>query len=179
MTTQSHLTCRCLLTAQRLLTGRPTSRKMPGLSLLEVVLSLAILSVAAAYLAQSMFLATENAIRAQKLSQAELIAESVMNQIVSGVLPAQPVNWAGYRTPNPFGPGSSLTGNSQWVYSISNVATEVQGMVGVQVAVQQIQSGGTPSDQPDFIVTRWIIDPNLGLDTPPAVGVATGTESSP
>jgi prepilin-type N-terminal cleavage/methylation domain-containing protein len=152
---------------------------MPGLSLLEVVLSLAILSVAAAYLAQSMFLATENAIRAQKLSQAELIAESVMNQIVSGVLPAQPVNWAGYRTPNPFGPGSSLTDNSQWVYSISNVATEVQGMVGVQVAVQQIQSGGTPSDQPDFIVTRWIIDPNLGLDTPPAVGVATGTESSP
>jgi len=150
-----------------------------GLSLLEVVLSLAILSVAAAYLAQSMFLATENAIRAQRLSQAELIAESVMNQIVSGVLPAQPVNWAGYRTPNPFGPGAILSDDSQWVYSINNVATEVQGLVGVQVAVQQVQNGAVPKNQPDFVLTRWMIDPNLGLDTPPVPSIATGTEGTP
>ncbi len=139
-----------------------------GLSLLEVVLSLAILSVAAAYLAQSMFLASENAIRAQRMSQAELVAESVVNQIVAGVLPAQPVNWASYASPNPFGTGAQAMSHRQWVYSISNVGTEVQGMVGIQVSVQEVRENQPIENLPDLTVIRWIIDPSLGLDTPPA-----------
>lgn len=137
-----------------------------GLSLLEVVLALAILSVAAAYLAQSMHLAVENAIRSQTNTEAELIAESVMNQVVAGFLPAQPVNWTGYVSPNPFGGTAQGAAGSQWLYSIQNVPTEVQGMVGIQVSVMQVRPGREMTDQPDLAITRWIIDPNLGLDMP-------------
>lgn len=155
----------------------PSPTAKTGLSLLEVVLSLAILSVAAAYLAQSVFLATENAIRSQELTQAELVAESLMNQIVAGVLPAQSVNWVSYNTPNPLGAGATNSELRNWVYSISNVRTEVQGMIGVQIAVQQVNPGETPSQQPTLTVTRWIIDPSLGLDQPPAATNPAGTSS--
>jgi prepilin-type N-terminal cleavage/methylation domain-containing protein len=152
----------------------PGSRSA-GLSLLEVVLALAILSVAAAYLAQSMYLAVENAIRSQANTEAELIAESIMNQVVAGFLPAQPVNWTGYASPNPFGSSSQAAGGSQWLYAIQNAPTEVQGMIGIQVSVIQVRPGREMTGQPDLSITRWIIDPNLGLDTPqnPAMPGAT------
>jgi general secretion pathway protein I len=149
-----------------------------GLSLLEVVLALAILSVAAAYLAQSMYLAAENAIRAQANTEAELIAESVINQVVAGFLPAQPVNWTSYVSPNPFGSGAQASSSgAQWLYSIQNVPAEVQGMIGIQVSVMQLQPGQEMRDRPDLSISRWIIDPSLGLDVPQnqtASGVPSG-----
>jgi prepilin-type N-terminal cleavage/methylation domain-containing protein len=137
-----------------------------GLSLLEVVLALAILSVAAAYLSQSMYLAVENAIRSQANTEAELIAESVMNQVVAGFLPAQPVTWSSYGSPNPFGNSRLTSGGTQWLYSIQNMPTEVQGMIGIQVSVVQVRPGREINEQTDLTIIRWIIDPNLGLDTP-------------
>jgi general secretion pathway protein I len=161
---------------QRSLLQQPT--RSSGLSLLEVVLALAILSVAAAYLAQSMYLAAENAIRAQANTEAELIAESVINQVVAGFLPAQPVNWTSYVSPNPFGSGAQASSSgAQWLYSIQNVPAEVQGMIGIQVSVMQLQPGQEMRDRPDLSISRWIIDPSLGLDVPQnqtASGVPSG-----
>lgn len=58
-----------------------------GISLMEVVLALAILGIASAYLSQAMQIAAQNAVQAQRLTQAELVAESVMNQVIAGVIP--------------------------------------------------------------------------------------------
>ena len=131
-----------------------------GISLMEVVLALAILGIASAYLAQAMQIAAQNAIRAQRLTQAELVAESVMNQVIAGVIPAEPANWSPY---------TSAISSGNWNYSLSIVATEMQGTIGIQVGVQEQVVGAAIGLQPaDLIVTRWIIDPSLGLDTPPA-----------
>ena len=140
-----------------------------GLSLLEVVLALAILAMAAAYLSQSMHLAAHNATRAQELTQAELIAESVMNQIIGGVLSNQPVGWTPY---------VDIEGQSEWVYQVQNVPCELEGMIGLQVAVQKLdpQAGLVETDV-DLFVNRWIIDPTLGLDVPPTE-TEEGMESS-
>ena len=137
-----------------------------GISLLEVVLALSILAVAAAYLAQSTHLASENAIRAQTLTQAELVAESVMNQIVAGLLPAQPTGWTPFAPPNPLGAGALAASHAQWLYQIQNVGSEMPGMVGVQVGVVQARPGRELTGQPDLYINRWIIDPSLGLDMP-------------
>ncbi len=145
-----------------------------GLSLLEVVLALAILAVAAAYLAQSMHLAVENATRAQRLSRAETIAESVMNQIVAGYLPVQAVSWTPVQPPNPFGPSGQAADSEQWLYSIQNVQTEVPGMLGVQVGVRQFNPNGPQDIQPDLVINRWITDPQLGLDVPPDTSTTSG-----
>jgi prepilin-type N-terminal cleavage/methylation domain-containing protein len=131
-----------------------------GISLMEVVLALAILGIASAYLSQAMQIAAQNAIRAQRLTQAELVAESVMNQVIAGVIPAQAVNWTAY---------SSATSSGAWNYSLAIVPTEMQGTLGIQVSVQEQVLGVTPDMQPaDLVATRWIIDPTLGLDAPPA-----------
>ncbi|QDV22982.1 type IV pilus modification PilV family protein [Aureliella helgolandensis] len=136
-----------------------------GLSLLEVVLALTILAIASAYISQGMRIATQNALKAQRITQAEMVAESVMNQVIAGVIPAQPVTWTDYLSPS----GMSLAAQQGWMYQILSVPSEVTGMVGIQVAVQYADpnSGGFNESSYDLSVNRWMIDPTLGLDTPP------------
>jgi prepilin-type N-terminal cleavage/methylation domain-containing protein len=149
-----------------------------GISLLEVVLALAILAVASAYLAQSMNIAAINALRAENQTQAENIAESVMNQVVAGVLSTQSVSWVAYSNPNPFGSAAVLNSDSQWMYTISSFSSEVQGMIAVQISVNEIINGQADDGKADYTVTRWIIDPSLGLDTPPAEDSSTTSSST-
>ncbi|RMF41985.1 MAG: prepilin-type N-terminal cleavage/methylation domain-containing protein, partial [Planctomycetota bacterium] len=134
------------------------ARLRRGLSLLEVILALAVLAMASAYLAQSMQLAADNAIKSRRISEAELVAESVVAQVVAGVIPAQPVTWTPYYT---------SYSDGQWVYQLTLVPTEVQGMLGLQVSVQQSDASVNNPGRYDLVVNRWIVDPQLGLDTPP------------
>lgn len=138
-----------------------------GFSLLEVVLALTILAMATAYLAQAMNIATTNALRAERLTQAELVAESVMNQVIAGVIPSQPVTWTQYISAGQQGMGQQGTGMKQWMYQLQSVQTEMEGMIGIQIAVQEVSADGLMRSDYDFFVNRWIIDPALGLDTPP------------
>jgi prepilin-type N-terminal cleavage/methylation domain-containing protein len=153
-----------------------------GISLLEVVLALAILAVASAYLAQSMHIATENALRAESQTQAEMVAESVMSQVVAGLLSTQGVTWTPYANPNPFGSAAAFSDpDSQWMYMVTTMSTEVQGMLCVQVGVKEIVTGQPDDGRIEFYFNRWIIDPSLGLDTPPTTdttGTGTGTSST-
>jgi hypothetical protein len=134
---------------------------------LEVVLALAILAVATAYLSQATHLATENAVRARTISHAEIIAESVVNQIIAGVLPAQSASWANYTSPNAMNRLSAGSpSDSQWMYQVQIAGTEVSGMINLQVGVIQARPGRELGNQADLYVQRWMIDPQLGLDKP-------------
>jgi hypothetical protein len=46
-------------------------------------------------------------------------------------------------------------------------------MIGLQVAVMEATEGR--AQVADFYINRWIIDPNLGLDTPPSTDETSGT----
>jgi prepilin-type N-terminal cleavage/methylation domain-containing protein len=159
---------------------KPIASSRRGISLLEVVLALAILAMASAYLAQSMHIATENALRAESQTQAEMVAESVMSQVVSGLLSTQGVTWTPYSNPNPFGSAAAFSDpNSQWMYMVTTMSTEVQGMLCVQVGVKEIVTGQPDDGKIEFYFNRWIIDPSLGLDTPPTTDTtSTGTGTS-
>ena len=129
-----------------------------ALSLLEVILALAILGVACTFMAQAMRLATDNAMAAQRQAQAELAAESVLSQVVAGIIPMEPSSaWV------PVGTSSST---SNWSYMIGQVNCEVENMVGVQIMVKDMSNQDTTTPA-DLSVIRWMIDPALGLDTPP------------
>ena len=128
-----------------------------AISLLEVILALSILAFSAAYLAQSMNLATEAALDSQDKIRAELVAESVLSQVVAGVIPSDPVTWTSFQ---------SATGVSEWLYSIQNVPAEFDGMVGFQIAVKHSRQVADTAAY-ELFVNRWIIDPALMLDTPP------------
>lgn len=139
-----------------------------AISLLEVVLALAILAVATAYLSQATHLATENAVRARTISQAEIVAESVVNQIIAGVLPAQPTSWTNYSSPNALNRLSAGSpSDSQWMYQVQISGAEFSGMINLQVGVIQARPGRELGGQADLSIQRWMIDPQLGLDKPP------------
>ncbi|HAC92606.1 MAG TPA: hypothetical protein DCF63_18540 [Planctomycetaceae bacterium] len=144
-----------------------TATRRSAISLLEVVLALAILAVATAYLSQATHLATENAGRARTISHAEIIAESVVNQIIAGVLPAQSASWTNYTSPNAMNRLSAGSpSDSQWMYQVQISGTEVSGMINLQVGVIQARLGRELGNQADLYVQRWMIDPQLGLDKP-------------
>ena len=65
-----------------------------GFSLLEIVLALAILAGALAALGEVMRLGDQNAEAAGDETQAELLAESVMSELVVGARPLENVNGA-------------------------------------------------------------------------------------
>ena len=135
-----------------------------GLTLLEVILALSILGIACAFMAQGMQMATTNAIAAQRQAQAELAAESVMSQVIAGVIPMQP---SGAWTPV----GTSMS-SSSWSYMLQLVPCEVENMVGIEIAVRD-DAEQDLTRPADLTVTRWVIDPALGLDTPPDTTGAT------
>ncbi len=70
--------------------------------------------------------------------------------------------------------GSFSRGN--WYYKLDTVTAERPNMIGLRLAITDI------IDSPDgvkelFYVVRWVIDPSLGLDTPPTTD-ATGAANS-
>lgn len=135
-----------------------------GLSLLEVVLALAILAVSAALLAQITRQATDNALSAQKLAQAQMLCESKMAEVLVGAIPMEPLDW----TLNEDG---SLPG--QWYYRLETSTTERENMIGLRLAVTDNPNPATGSPELFFIV-RWVIDPTLGLDSAPSSDPMSG-----
>lgn len=140
-----------------------------GLSLLEVVLALAILGAAGAMLAQSMQVATDAGMQARDQALAELLAESKLSEVIAGAYPPnQNTDWM---------PIETVVEPGRWHFKIVGQPTLTDGMLGVQVWVTddpQMQK-----ERPlQVMLTRWMIDPNMGLDTLPEDTSTTGTSST-
>jgi len=119
-----------------------------GFSLLEVVLALAILAGALAALGEVMRLGDENAAAAADEAQAEMLAESVMSEILVGARPLASVD----------GAVLPLVDDPQWSLSIAVQPTEYQELVAVQIAVaQQLPPEQDPA-RCDLI--RWVPNPD-------------------
>jgi type II secretion system protein I len=153
----------------------PYKKTRSALSLLEVVLALAILGAAGAMLAQSMQVATDAGLQARDQAVAELLAESKMSEVIAGAFPPnQSSDWM---------PVVTTVDPGKWYFRIQSQPALVQGMLMIQVQITddpQMQK-----ERPlQFILTRWMIDPSLGLDTPPedssstTSGTGSGTGSS-
>jgi len=149
--------------------SRAASRS--GISLLEVVLSLAILAMSAGILAQISWTATDNGLIANRLATSQILAESKMAEIVTGAIPLQgAVGWT---------PITDVVPNGSWYYQVQTVTATRPNMVGVRLSITD--EAGMTENREMFFVVRWMIDPSLGLDTLPtttATAGANGTSSS-
>ena len=93
-----------------------------------------------------------------------------MNQVIAGVIPNKPVTWTNYH---------NSTGLTEWLYELRSIPTEIDGMVGLQVAVQKSDPNvGLVQAQCDLFANRWIIDPALDLDVPPEPSEQEATSES-
>jgi len=130
-----------------------------GFTLLEIILSLAILAGSLAALGEVIRLADLNSSMGGDETQAQIIASTVMDELISGYRPAEAVNRAVY----------DETMDAPWVYSVSIEQTAYEELVAVRVLVeQQTESQLQPVR---FELVRWLPNPDF---TP----AETGEEST-
>lgn len=99
----------------------------PAFTLLEVILALVILGAAMAIFGEVMQLANQNAVDSQAETQAQLLASSVMDEILAGVIDDSPANRQPLET----------EGDVRWIYSVSSGTSTVTGVYPVIVEVEQ------------------------------------------
>ena len=119
-----------------------------GFTLLEVILSLAILAGSLAALGEVMRSADRSASTAEDETQAQILAASVMDELLSGSRELTTVDHAAFNT----------TDDPPWVYSIEIEQTTYDELVAVRVRVEQDID---PRLQPaKFELVRWLPNPD-------------------
>ena len=145
-------------------------RSRSAMSLLEVVLALAILAMSAAILATIAKTATDNGLIAHRLATAQILAESKMAEVVTGAIALEGVGgWM---------PITDTVPKGTWYYQLQTEAAARKDMIGVRLSVSD--QAGVDENKEVFYIVRWMIDPNLGLDTMPSQSGAgsSGTSGS-
>ena len=144
--------------------GRPVRT---AFSLLEVILALAILTMAIAVLGELARLGMRSASYARDMTQAQLLCESKMAQIASGmILPETEIDV-------PFEPDDLIDPYEEctWVYSVETAEAEETGVIAVRVTVSKLGSTSlglaSPSRPINFALVRWIVDPQIELSATP------------
>jgi len=145
---------------------REHATRRPGFTLLEIVLALAILAGALAALGEVMRLADQNAELTEGETQAQVLAESVMAELLSGARPLSTVNGAVF----------NLDTEPRWEYWVALEPTERRELLLMRVAVAQQLP---PEMQPArYELVRWVLNPDyLPSQTQETSSTTSGTET--
>jgi prepilin-type N-terminal cleavage/methylation domain-containing protein len=119
-----------------------------GFTLLEIILSLAILAGSLAALGEVMRLADRNASLSRDETDAQIIATSIMDELIAGYRALTPVN---QMVLNP-------DISPPWLYSIAVDQTQYTELIALRVLVeQQLDSELAPAR---FELIRWMMNPD-------------------
>lgn len=129
-----------------------------GLSLLEVVLAFAILAVSFSMLGQLVTSGYRNAREAESMTEAQMIAQNVMEEFALGMLPPNPA--AGVPVSMDNGMLMQLQEAPRWEYSIDWEPAPVDGLVMVLVRVSRANVDQAMYYD-SFELARWMPDPML------------------
>ncbi len=140
-----------------------------GFSLLEVILALAITTVALSAIGSIITGALERTHEGADLVMAQLLCESISAQIAAGVLPADPVMgvpvmqaWAEAMAD----PIATVDQEDDWLYSVQIVPLAADApLPGTMVALEVSVYQNRPQDPypVTYRMTRWIRDPGASL----------------
>jgi prepilin-type N-terminal cleavage/methylation domain-containing protein len=134
----SHLPRRVLLSSIR-----DHSRDSRAFTLIEVILALVILGGALAIFGEVMQLANSNAVDARAETQAQLLASSVMDEILAGVQDDSPVSRQQLVVADEIG----------WLYSVEVGTSDIEGVYPLIVTVEQdLEAQFNPVK---FRLVRW------------------------
>ncbi len=126
-----------------------------GFSLLEILLALAILGGSLAVLSQIVGIGGDSASSARDLAFCRLLCQAKLAEtLVSGLtpvaVPSTPIAAPDQSSDTPF------------FYTLELAPAPVQGMLALRVSVQAMTSDQSMPTA-TYSITRWIIDPALGL----------------
>ncbi len=140
----------------------PTANRR-GLTLLEVILALAILAGAVAVLSQLSWSGLEHARLAGDTVAAQLMAESLMAELMAGIHPLesvydQPVEQLSFDgQPAP----AAESDPGRWLATIEVSPAPIGGMLHVAVTVRDATSTGRAAES---TLVRWRIDPEREVE---------------
>jgi len=124
-----------------------------GFTLMEVIISLAVLGMSMAAIGALVRIGGQNATRARILTTAQFLADSKLSEIKSGIIsptPSGPIPFLATETMEPF----------QYTIQIEDI--DSQGMLmGVRIIVEYIPEDASSAFQ--HSLTTWMIDPAIEL----------------
>ncbi|MCL2349699.1 MAG: type II secretion system GspH family protein [Planctomycetaceae bacterium] len=139
------------------------SQNRRGLTLLEMIISLVILSGAVAVLVGLSRTGSINAASARDTTQAQLLCESLMSQVETGIIPLEPV----FEQPvNDFPDSGAINtynaNDYKWIYSLEVNTLDENGLLEIIVTVSQFQSAPPQTASAKRPVScrlvRWMLD---------------------
>lgn len=137
-----------------------------GFSLMEVLLSTAILVGSSVALIELATIGRKQASAAYDLNRAQLLCQSKLDEIVAGIVPLRTVE------------SQEFEDDSEWLYSVEQTPLMAQQLIEVKVTVFQPENVAKKAQR--FSLVRWMPDT---AKTPPdamAPGPVTGRpESAP
>jgi prepilin-type N-terminal cleavage/methylation domain-containing protein len=133
--------------------------KRDGFSLLELMLALAILGGSLAILSRIVDTGVSAAIESRSLAQARMACQAKLSELLldaaSGIQPQAVVS-----VPiEPFDSSSTSPMN----YSVDVGAAPIDGLLMIRVTVQ-VQNDSASASLASCSLTRWLVDPALGLE---------------
>ena len=135
-------------------------RREGGFTLLEVILSLAILTGAIAVLGELARVGIANADYTHELTKAQLLCEGKMAEITSGITFSDPVSGISFESEISDDTASMIDPDeTPWLYSIASDLIDENGLLQVTVTVYQ----DLPEEKRPVTcsLVRWMIDPSL------------------
>lgn len=134
----------------RIETQKRPQRHRPGLTLFEIVLSLAILLMALSALSQLYSLGTRALVESRLQTQAVVRCESVLNEVIAGVYPMETMG------------AQPFEDDPSWTWSLDVAAGPHVDLLELQVIVTH--TGGGPQTNLTYALNRFIRDPQLFVD---------------
>lgn len=130
-----------------------------GFSLLELMLSLAILGGSLAILSRIVDTGVSAAIESRSLAQARMACQAKLSEVLmdtaSGIQPQTVVS-----VPMTSFDSSST---SPMDYSVEVALASLDGLLTIRVTIQVQNDNGT-APLANYSLTRWVVDPALGLE---------------
>lgn len=132
--------------------GVTASKCRSGLSLLEIIISVAIFMASLAAIMEGLQIGRRSELSARLQSEAVLRCETVMGEILSGVREASSAQGNSF--------DDDETGNWEWTAEVTEAGTT--GLLQVTVLVEHRPGGEEPNAA--FTLVRLMRDPQLFLD---------------
>jgi len=136
-------------------------RSRQGISLFEVVLAIAIFIGALTAISQILRTGSRAAIRAQLQSEAVLLCERRMNEVLSGVQPLEAVQQATFEQ------------GQNWSWSLNITEGGVVNLLQLEVIVEH--TGENDNSKVSYHLTRLLRDPQVYVDAANAASAASLT----
>ncbi len=137
-------------------TGPPRRSSRGGFSLLEVIVATALLAASGVLLFQLASIGRRHAESIEQMSEAQLIAQSYLDEILCGLRPVTRVE------------GESVAGHPDWVWNCELDSVDgYTGVVSLTLTVRQAVEDSLDEEAigraRSFTLVQWIADPG-GLD---------------